>query len=325
MCAKTIGVEIGNATIKLAVCSGGKVSTMAVERLPEGLVRDGRVTAPAAMSQFIKQMRKRYGVPGGNCALVLPGQNIIGRMVSLPVMGDEELQLNLPFEFRDFIGKDSGKYSYDYSVIDVKNNVMELYAAAAPTDLVEDYYGILKKAGLKMKAAMPAEMAWLNLIRITKDEPKKLCIVDIGAKYTRVNIFANDHYVMGKDIEIAGSTIDQAIVSAENVDPYVARTHKESNIKNVLAEDFSTEIYAAIAIEVMKIINFYCSSTPDGIMLKDIYFAGGSSAIEALRTAILKRTDFNVHHVRRLVKCDSLDDDTVMFCAIAAGAGMQLQ
>jgi len=325
MSSKTIGVEIGNATIKLAVCSGSKVTRMAVERLPEGLVREGRVTAPAAMSQFIRQMRKRYGIPGGTCALVLPGQAIIGRMVSMPVMAESELQFNLPYEFRDFIGKESGKYTYDYSVVSVKDNVMEMYAAAVPTELVEEYYGILKKAGLKLKAAMPAEMAWLNLIRKAKNEPKKLCIVDIGSKFTRVNIFSDDHYVMGKDIEIAGATIDDAIVNAEGVDPYVARSHKESNIKNVLAEDFSTDIYAAIAIEVMKIINYYCSSTPDGVMMQDIYFSGGSSAIEALRTAILKRTDFSVHHVRRLVACDAIDDTTVMFCALAAGAGMQLQ
>ena len=110
MSSRMIGVEIGSSTIKMTVCSGGLVKKAAVKRMPEDLVRDGRATAASAMSEFLREMRKDFGIPAGACAFVLPSQIVISHHVSMPVMGDAELRLNLPFEFRDFVGKDGAKY-----------------------------------------------------------------------------------------------------------------------------------------------------------------------------------------------------------------------
>ena len=325
MSSKIIGAEIGNDTIKLAVCKGGRVTTLAAERLPEGMMRDGRVTAPEAMAALIKEACKRHGIRRGDCALVLPSKLVIGRKVTMPAMNEAELKLNLPFEFRDFVGKDGGKYTYDYSMIGVKDNVMQLYAAAALTEAVEEYASIFHKAGLTLKAAVPEEMAWLNLICRATNEPKKLCIVDIGALRTRVSIFSDGRYEMGREIDIGGQAFDAAISAAEDVDVHVARTHKEANLKDILSSPVCIDLFSELSIEVMKVVNFYFSSTQDGNSLQDLYFCGGSAQMEPLRIAIQKRTDFNMHHVRRLVNADGIDDDTVLYCALAAGAAMQMQ
>lgn len=324
MSSRIIGVEFGNDTLKLAVVDGGKVTAMAVERLPDGLMREGRVTAPAAMVQFLKEMCSKHGIRRGNCALVLPREAIIARKTSMPVMGEAELKLNLPFEFRDFVGKESGKYSYDYAVTGVKDNVMELYAAAARNEIVEEYEDILRKAGMKLKAAMPAEMAWLNLIRKCTNEPKQLCIVDVGAFGTHVSIFADGQFEMGKDIDIGGAALDGVIAAAETVDPFVARTHKEADMNGVQTLPGCADLYGELSIAIMRILNFYVSSTPGGNQLQDVYFCGGGANIEALRTAVIKRTDFTAHHIRRLLEGD-VENDAVTFCALAAGAAMQLQ
>ena len=184
MTSKMIGVEIGSSTLKLAVCINGQIQKTAVKRMPDDLVREGKITAPAAMVTFLKDMRKEFGIPSGHCALVLPSQAVIGHHVIMPVMAEDELELNLPFEFRDFVGKDGSKYYYDYSVMSVKDNTMELYAAAVRMEAVDEYYDIFRKAGLTLKTAMPAEMAWMNLVDLAKDEPKKICIVDVGSGYT---------------------------------------------------------------------------------------------------------------------------------------------
>ena len=117
MAGKTIGVEIGNDTIKLVVTNGSKVQSMAVKRLPENMVVDGKVTSPDAMSTFIKDMRKEYNIPGGNAALVLPRGAVITNNIDMPPMSDSELVLNLPFEFRDYVGQDGAKFQYDYAVM----------------------------------------------------------------------------------------------------------------------------------------------------------------------------------------------------------------
>ena len=323
MSSKMIGVEIGSNTLKMAVYSGNAIKNMAVKRMPEDLVREGKITAPAAMINFMKEMRKEFGIPSGNCALVLPSRSVIGHHVIMPVMEDAELQLNLPFEFRDFVGKEGSKYSYDYAVLSTTNETMELYAAAVRQEIVEEYYNIFKKAGLTLKIAIPAEMAWMNLVDRAKDEPKKLCIVDIGNNYTRVNIFSNNNFVMGKDIEMGGFMLDQAIAAEQGIDAYVARTRKETDMEGVLATDSSIDFYQTLAIEIMKAVNFYSYSDSDNSStLADIYYCGGSSVIEPLRNAILKATGLTLHHISRLVP-GKVVGDQALSCAIAAGAAVQ--
>jgi len=325
MTSKIIGVEIGSDTVKLALCMGGSCKSIAVSRMPDNLVREGRVTAPAAMTEFLQQMLKDHGLRGGACALVLPPQIMLSHKVVMPVMSEQELMLNLPFEFRDFVGKEGDKYTYDYAILNVKENVMELYAAACPTDVVEEYYEILRRAGLKMKAAMPPEMAWLNIIRRAERVPARLCIVDAGHYYTRVNIFRDGRFEMGKEIGMGGAALNDIIASKQSVDPYVARTNKESNLLNVLCEDFCDDFYSDLAVEVMKIINYYAFSTEGGTKLQDVYFCGGSAQISNLRTAIAKSTGLTTHTIDWLISDESENNESVMYGALAAGAAMQLQ
>ena len=324
MAHRMIGVEIGSNTMKMAVSIGGVIKQMAVEKMPEDLVREGRPTSAAAMTDFIKTMLKNNGIRGGSAALVLPSQVVIAHHVSMPLMSETELKLNLPFEFRDFVGKDGAKYDYDYSVVGVNDGVMDLYAAAVRKDVVEEFYSIFKKAGLTLKIAIPAEMAWLNLISQGKNLPNKLCLVDVGHNSTRVNIFVNGNFVMGKDIEMAGALIDETIAADQKVDAYVARTRKEANMNKILSAEFVNDAYQALAIEVMKIVNYYSyTDTAEGGRLEHLYYCGGSSVIEPLRTALLKATGMTLHHVYRMVNMDETVSDMALYCALAAGAAVQ--
>ena len=326
MASKMLGIEIGSDSLKMTLVKKGTVVAMASERLPDHLVREGRVVSPATMSQFVKEMLKKYRLPKGECALVLPPQVVVAQRLTMPVMTEAELKLNLPYEFRDYVGKDSSEYDFDYIVIGIEGGVMELYAAACRRQLVEDYYAIFKKAGLTLKQAMPAEMAWLNLISAAKKAPRKLCIVDIGHRSTRVNIFENGNYVMGKDIEYAGQLLDETIAAEMNIDPHAARTHKELNNKKVQSADFLQGTYGMIALEIMKTLSFfnYSSSSEDG-ELQDLYYCGGCSSIEPLRTAIVKATGMTPHHIFRLLDMTETVSDMALCCGLAAGAALQKQ
>ena len=324
MASKMIGIEFGSSSLKMAVCHNGVVKKMATARLPEDLIREGRVSSPAAMTDFIKGVMKENGIHGGNCALVIPSPLVIAHHVSMPVMSESELKLNLPFEFRDFVGKDGAKYDYDYSVMDIHDNVMELYAAAVHKDVIEQFYSILKKAGLTLKIATPPEMAWSNLLANTEKLPQKLCIVDIGHNTTRVNIFVNGNFVMGKDIDMAGALIDQTIADNQQIGIHAARGRKESNMNKVLSADFIHDAYQALTTEIIKTVSFFnYYDTSEGGALQHIYYCGGSSVIEPLRTCLLKATDMTMHHIYRLVDMDGASADQALYCALAAGAGIQ--
>lgn len=324
MASKMIGIEIGSATLKLTVVQGDQVLSAASARMPEGLVQEGRVTVPAAMTGLLKNMMKENGIRGGRCALVLPPQITVCQHLALPVMSEAELKLNLPFEFRDYVGRDAEEYDYDYIVAGIHDGLMDLYAAAARRSIVEEYWSIFKKAGMTLKLAMPAEMAWLNLIARQKTLPGKLAIVDIGHHNTRVNIFADGNFVMGKDIEYAGQHFDEAIAAETHVDAHTARIQKEANLHQVQSADFLQHAYGALAIEIMKTLNFYNYSSPAGeAQLQDICFCGGGSMIEPLCTAIISATGMTPHHIRQLINMEGMTEAATPLCGLAIGAAVQ--
>lgn len=319
MIHRMVGVEIGSHTLKLAVVSGGMIRQMAVERLPEDLIRSGRPTSAAALAEFLRGAMKRSGIRGGACALVLPSPLVIAHHVTMPRMNEAELRLNLPFEFRDFVGREGSKYDYDYALMDIRDMEMSLYAAAVPRDAVEEYAAILRRAGLRLKTAIPAEMAWANLIRRNPSLPRKLCVVDVGHGRTRVNIFSDGNFVMGKDIDIAGAFFDETIAKARQLDIHAARKAKELGQHQDLEPAF-----LALSMEVLKILNFhaYTDSVPEPT-LSQLYCCGGSSVLEPLGTALGSTTGMMPRDVCQLLDLKEDRRDLAIHCAAAAGAAMQ--
>ena len=324
MSQKLIGIEIGSESLKLALVKNGKVLKMAVETLPDHMASEGRVTAPGAMSQFIKMTMKKNKMRAKDCALALPPQMVVSQRVTLPKMNEAELKLNLPFEFKDYVGRDSEEYEYDYIVTDIHDNVMDLYAAAVRKSYVEEYYDIFKRAGLTLRLAMPAEMAWLNVLSKAKNAPENLCIIDIGHTKTRINIYNKGLFIMGKDVEYAGQLFDETIAREQHVDTYVARSRKENDLNHVQSSECLQQPFGAVALEVMKALTFYTYS--DGVEkeeVQDMYLCGGSAHIEILRTAIVKATGMTPHHITKLLNVKDEQSYLALRCGLAIGAALQ--
>ena len=324
MAGTILGIEIGAATIKFAEVRGRTLVRCASYPLPDNLVRDGMITSPDGLVDALKEAKKELNLKNGPCALVIPSRAVIAHQITMPLMGESDVALNLPFEFRDFVGKDSDKYLYDYSVLSIQQpagkqgGTMELYAAAVENKLMEDYYSWFKKAGFTMKTAVPAEMSWESLIRACDNAPKEVCVVDMGATHTNVSVYKDGHYIMGKEIDIGGSTMDEVIAGEYKLDSRQARNYKELDPDQYLS--CCTEVMNDLAVEVMRVVNFYSYHT-EGAALRDIYLCGGA-VTESLRTAVLKATDLQLHHICRLVP-GGVENAATARCAIAAGAAMQ--
>jgi len=328
--ASVLGVEIGNDSVKIAVCNSGKVKQLICEKLPDNMVSEGKVLIADAMSEFLREICKNYKLPTTKVNFVLPPQAVLTRTITMPLLSEEELTLNLPYEFKAYIGNNNGNkvdYVYDYVVLDSKEaegdkpGQLELFAAAIDRAVVEEYRSIFKKAGLKLVCGMPREMAFQNLVRAGKNVPKELAIIDVGHTRTSVDIYCDGVYSMGKFVDVGGRSLDSTISKDSNVDERDARVQKESNFENCQSSDGCLDIYNYMATEMIKVVNFYGYST-NSEALRDVYFCGGASLIEKLRLTIVKGTSLIPHGIGKLFETeDGFGDST--FCALAVGAGIQ--
>ena len=85
-------------------------------RLPENMMDDGEIVMPNSFSDFLKHEMKVRKIKGRECALVLPARQVICRFVTMPQMTQDQLELNLPYEFNEFVQNDPETFFFDYAM-----------------------------------------------------------------------------------------------------------------------------------------------------------------------------------------------------------------
>lgn len=326
-----LGLDIGGSTVKLAVISGGRIQKLATAPLPEHLMRDGRILSADALAGALRTALRAQHIRAKRCALVLPPEAAFVRRITVPYMTVEQLRVNLPYEFHDYIQKEKEQYFYDYAVLDIRKNEagepeeLELLAAAAPKARVEEYRVALKKAGLKLTLAVPEYLAYRNLIRTYErtqgSHPAEYCIVDMGHNAIRMHMYRGDAYETSRVIEYGGAALDGLIADARSVDPHVAAEDKVANRDGVQELPVCQELYSRIAVEILRAINFYGFNNPDS-NLKDLYFCGGLAKIPALMAEIRRAVELELHSVEVLMP-DSNSKENSVLCPAAVGAALQ--
>lgn len=328
MSKKITGVEIGNYSIKLALCSRGCLLRAQSVPLPDNIVRNGRILAPVAAGERLRALHRSLRGAARDAVLVFPPRLVVSRSVVFPAMTGQEIALNLPYEFRDFLKGPSSEYYYDYIVQSVtrdgsgKPAKMGLFASAVPSKAVAMYFPIFRSAGFQLRAAVPPEAALMNLIRGRTDLPKELAVVDIGHTSTEIYFFHDGSFRAVKRIETGSRAVDEAVADEKNMDVHLARSYKESNTEDVQMLEPCMAAYNNLSVEIMKAINFYVYEN-HGRTLGDIYCIGGGSDLRPLLECIRRTTGKNLHPACELVPGALPDSSCTPDCVLAAGAAMQ--
>lgn len=326
MAKSMIGIDVGVCELKMAIWDGKKVKKLISVPMLENLVKDGVIVSYDAMADFIKESIK--GSRSGDAAVILPANYCFIKRLNLPKMNKQQLEVNLPYEFRDFLTQSKEKYFYDYAVngfVDNKDGqgeTMDLLAACSAKDIIGEYRTMFKRCGLKLATAIPMECSYLNLIYNQKEyEKKDFAFVDFGYTSTRLYIFKGSGYEVTRVIDYGMKTVCEAIADYYNVDDHMALGYLLSNYENCQALDGPRGVYEVIAAEIRKAINFYSFNNPESV-LEGLWCCGGGANNETLRTSIVEGSELQIMGIKDLLPECPADSNPVSFVS-AIGAAMQ--
>lgn len=328
--AKTrLGFDIGNNSVKVAAVSGGRVSCWEL-RMPENMMDDGEIAMPNSFSEFLRREMRSHKIRGRECALVFPARQVICRMVVMPRMSKDELALNLPYEFNEFVQNDPEKFFFDYAMCSPEPGddpeQMYMMAAAASKDRITQYIRIFSDAGLKLKVLLPAEMALLNLTAARRARrknaaapaPGEFCFVNLGQDTVNITITKNDRVQAMRQVEIGCAAIDAAIADLMNVDPFLAGTYKFNNFQGVLDSPACQDVYQRMAVEILRVVNFYRFNFRDS-ELAGMYLLGGGASIPQLTDRIRQMVELPVLPLSELMSAPGADASALARSALAVG------
>ena len=321
--AKTyLGIDVGHDMLKLALVKGSTVKKTATAPMPVNLLREGRPTSTESLGALIAQTMKENKIRANRGAVIFSSEITYLRTTSMPRMNAEQLSYNIPYEFSDYITGELKDYTFDYAVLpdapagnagaqpdagtDAGNeaNRMQLLLAAVPTEVMEDARAILRKAGMKLAKAAPAECAFISLIRDyearTGEKDREYCILDLGYRAIRMYMFHGTRHITTRALDIGLSSLNDIIAEAKGVDSHLAHTYLLTNFEDCQTQDSCMAAYDNISVELMRALNFYRFSNPDS-QITACWLCGGGAEIMPLRESIRSTLDIDVRTADELV------------------------
>ena len=308
--SKMIGIDFGNFGVRFCLCEGYTAKQFVCERLPDNIVQNGSVVSWDAMGDTLRSAMKSHGLRGRNIAFSLPESSVNIQRVSLPLMSEQQLKVNLPYEFHDYINEDMDKYIYDYAVNKIDDESMELLAVACRGDVVENYVTMSRRAGLNLKILAPDIVGFRNILRRyehvsgAESGVQDYAILDLGDRTLKFHFFTRGEYEITRILEPGCRAVTEAMAEASGHEIHIV---SEAALSGSLGEEKMDtpelrEIYSAMAVEVMRVLNFYRYSNP-AANLECIHYCGGGANIPALIDEISRSADVPLRPLTDLIEC----------------------
>ena len=315
-----LGIDVGHDMLKLALVKDGSAKKTLAVPMPVNLLREGRITSTETMGELLIRSMKDNHIRAGLGAVILSGDVSFIRSTQMPRMSAEQLMYNIPYEFSDYITGELKNYLFDYAVIPELPGAaetalteadgqtadgMNLLISAVESEAVDSYRRSLRKAGMKLAKAAPAECAYLNLIRDyekrTGEKDREYCILDLGYRAIRMYMFRGPRHIATRALEIGLSSLDDIIAEAKGVDTHLAHTYLLTNFEQCQSQDFCAAAYDNISVELMRALNFYRFSNPDS-QIDCCWLSGGGAALHALRESIAGTLDIEIRTADELLR-----------------------
>ena len=354
MAKSCLGIDIGKDQLKLVLMKGENIVKTASVQMPEGLLKDGRIVSVETTGELIRKTMKENKIRCKEAAVVVSSGICFLRNVTMPEMTAEQLVYNLPYEFRDYITDELKKYVFDYSwgsgeempkgkklkkaskkkkkeekpeeEENQKRNEMELLAAAAPLEVMDDLRLMTRKAGLKLTFAAPEVSACENLLhyklRNEQDKDKEYGILDLGSTSSRLFIFKGDRHQVTRVIERGMEQVEELLADTFHIDIHLAHTWLLANHEDCIYSEVCQDAFSQISVELMRALNFYQFSNPDS-RLEDIYICGGGASIATMRQSLEENLDVKIHEAGELLeRMNGSGDETSSLWMLAAGTAL---
>ena len=354
MAKSCLGIDIGKDQLKLVLMKGENIVKTASVQMPEGLLKDGRIVSVETTGELIRKTMKENKIRCKEAAVVVSSGICFLRNVTMPEMTAEQLVYNLPYEFRDYITDELKKYVFDYSwgsgeempkgkklkkaskkkkkeekpeeEENQKRNEMELLAAAAPLEVMEELRLMTRKAGLKLTFAAPEVSACENLLhyklRNEQDKDKEYGILDLGSTSSRLFIFKGDRHQVTRVIERGMEQVEELLADTFHIDIHLAHTWLLANHEDCIHSEVCQDAFSQISVELMRALNFYQFSNPES-RLEDIYICGGGASIATMRQSLEENLDVKIHEAGELLeRMNGSGDEASSLWMLAAGTAL---
>jgi type IV pilus assembly protein PilM len=223
-----VGIDIGSEFIKICeIKTQGRdpiVSAMGITATPEGAVDHTGIFNPEAVSAALKQVIGESGVTVQSAVVTITGQNsVLVRTLEVPKMNATELKEHMQWEINRNIPFAESTILSDYKPLgddDPNSANMDVVMAISPQSAIDTLIQCVKKSGRSPAAIDVEPLSLARTLRTNYDDlypQSTVCLVDVGAKTTSINMYKGGKLLMPRQVPIGGELFTRAIADAYTI------------------------------------------------------------------------------------------------------------
>lgn len=226
--SSVLGIDIGSQRIKICeVRSQGRepvVTAVGVIDTPEGAVDHSGIYNPDAVGAALKQLLSQSGATSSAAVVSIAGQqSVLVRTLEVPKMNPAELREHMQWEINRNIPFAESNIVSDFKPLgndDPNSPNMDVVMAISPQSAIDTVIQCVKKAGRSVAAIDVEPLSLARSLQTSYDDElqgKTVCLVDMGAKTSSINIFGGSKLLMPRQIPMGGEMFTKSIADAYTI------------------------------------------------------------------------------------------------------------
>ncbi len=304
-----VSVDIGTSAIKVLQFEIGgekpKLIAAGIAPTPANAINNNMITNPNAVGDAIRKLITESDVTATKATVSIPGPCVFSKKISVGYAPVEQIEETLKYEAANYIPHSINDVHMDFQVLSAnKGSTADVLIVAVKNDILNSYIDAISSAGLEPGIVDVDYYALENMFELNYPEEAKRCvaIVNIGARYSAVNIVVDGKTVFSGDVGVGGRLFTDALVEALGMKPAEAEkiksggTGSEAYDKNVIKETLERTT-DHVAAELHRQLGFFWNAAGLDRAIEGIFLCGGGAQSQGLLEELATRTGISCQYV----------------------------
>lgn len=293
---RAVGVDLGATAVRALVLEPVMMNgyrSMSVRAagsvdLAPGVVVDGEVKEPAAVTLALKQLWRTYKIRDRSVILGIANPQVTVRDLSVPNLDRERRAKALPYQAKDVIALPLSEVILDFCEVgapDPQAETVDGLLVAAPREPVLTAVRAVEKAGLKITRV---DLASLGMLRAAATAvPRVEALIDLGAHLTTIVIHENGTPKLVRTLTRGAEELTRSL--AERMDLELAEAEmikRQYGLETDHAEMHRALIEALrpLIAELRTSLGYFRSA--NGAALESLSLSGGGALLPGIAPAL---------------------------------------
>lgn len=303
-----LSIDIGSSAVKVIQAheaSGSLiVSKVGYAPLPHTAVQNNMVVEMERVSEAVANAVAQVDPRTRTAVTVVPAPAVIVKKIVLPVQNTQNLESAVMVEASHLIPESLDNVNLDFQVLDWVDDgtKAEVLLVGAKKDIIRSYVAAVSGAGLDTAVVDVDHFALENMFEINYTAPadKAVGLVNIGARYTSINILEDGRSTFTGDVPAGGAEFNDVLVRQLGVTFEEAEQLKAGGkVREFGPADIEPLVSSVIEFlieEIQRNLSFFWTAATEE-PLGGIYLSGGAASAPGLASQLSQRLDVPVEVV----------------------------